>query len=328
MEDDLIYHEISGINDNAIRNSGRVMVLDKIVSDLTALRYFSGFVGYVKIGWGIPFLLKMDMIKERIMKIHSCGIEASNGGTFLESFAIKGKLESGLNAVKYMGYDIMELSEGIIDLSKRDKNIAREFSESMNMKLVMEVGKKNRNNRMSLSEIIERIEEDLEYNPWMVIVEGRESGKDVGIYDGEGDIKWDWVDEILDHIPLNKVMFEAPMERQQTELIIRLGNAVNLGNISLSSIPSLATQRFGIRGDTLGVEQHNNDFRGSPATMFVYYVIRNSLKIDQSGIVKVTGLNRRTVQNSLSELLNDGYIEERPDTGDMRRKVYRLKAKK
>lgn len=322
---DFLCEEISGINYERVKASGMSMVIDRFVSDLYVLDMFAPFVTYVKLGWGIPFLLNDIKVRERIGSIRKRGIGVSNGGTFLENFIIRGKLQQGLSIIRSLGLNYIELSEGIMDISKRDKQIVSDFAYSNNINLIMEVGKKNRNDQLSLSETIEKIKEDMDFNPMMVIVEGRESGRDVEIYDHEGNIKWDWVEKILENIPLEMVMFEAPMEFQQTELIIRLGNQVNLGNISFSSIPAMASQRFGVRGDNFGVEYHSEEFQGSPATRFVYHVIKNSVNSDQAKIMKITGMSRRTVQNSIFELLKAGMISEYPDTRDMRRKIYRIK---
>lgn len=323
QEGKLLCQDISGLDSSRIQKSGKTMVIDRMVSDISVLELFSRYVTYVKIGWGIPFLLPEDRVRERINNIRNTGLGVSNGGTFLENFIIRGKLMQGLNMIHGLGYTYLELSEGIMDISRRDKKIAMEFAESSGMKLVMEVGKKNRNDQLSLSETIEKITEDMEFDPFVIIVEGRESGKDVEIYDHEGNIKWDWVEEILENVPLSRVMFEAPIESQQTELIIRLGPEVNLGNVSFASIPAMASQKFGVRGDNFGVESHNNHFDGSPATRFVYHVIKNSSYSDQAKIMKITGMSRRTVQNSLFELMKSGLITEHPDSMDMRRKVYR-----
>ena len=70
----------------------------------------------------------------------------------------------------------------------------------------------------------------------------------VGVFDIEGSIKWDWVTRLAENFPMEKLMFEAPAERQQVELVIRMGNNVNLGNIAPASLAALETQRLGLRG--------------------------------------------------------------------------------
>jgi phosphosulfolactate synthase len=63
---------------------------------------------------------------------------------------------------------------------------------------------------------------------------------------------------------------------------------------------------------------------GSPATKFIYYIIRNRHPIEQSELIYVTNLPRRTVQASLDELKEQGLIIEKNSLDDTRKKVYNM----
>ena len=86
----------------------------------------------------------------------------------------------------------------------------------------------------------------------MVIIEGRESGKNIGIYDDKGNIKFDELKQISESVTPDRIMWEAPNKNQQIDLILNLGNDVNIGNVNVADIISLETLRRGLRGDTLG----------------------------------------------------------------------------
>jgi len=92
----------------------------------------------------------------------------------------------------------------------------------------------------------------MEHNADMVIVEGRESGKNIGIYDEKGNVKEDELQAIAENVKQQKLMWEAPNKSQQIDLILTFGNDVNLGNVNFNEIISLETLRRGLRGDTLG----------------------------------------------------------------------------
>ena len=64
--------------------------------------------------------------------------------------------------------------------------------------------------------------------------------------------KEDEIDYILDNFDGNKILWEAPNKDQQVFFILKLGNDVNLGNVSTDDITSLETLRRGLRGDTVG----------------------------------------------------------------------------
>jgi phosphosulfolactate synthase len=83
-----------------------------------------------------------------------------------------------------------------------------------------------------------------------VIAEGRESGT-VGLYNADQGIREDLVTTILDWIPPDKVIFEAPGKSQQAWFIRQLGADVNLGNIAPASVLSLETLRLALRADTV-----------------------------------------------------------------------------
>jgi len=117
-----------------------------------------------------------------------------------------------------------------------------------------EVGKKDPglDKELSLDERIEYMQNELEAGSSLIIVEAREGGKNIGIYDKAGNAKEDEIDYILDNFDGNKILWEAPNKDQQVFFILKLGNDVNLGNVSTDDITSLETLRRGLRGDTVG----------------------------------------------------------------------------
>lgn len=164
----------------------------------------------------------------------------------------------------------------------------------------------------------------MHFEPDFIIIEGRESGRSVEIFDHLGEIKWDWVNRIMEEAPRQKIMFEAPQERQQVELVIRLGSNVNLGNVSINSVAALETQRRGMRGDTFGILDTTAKVTGPPSNKFVYYMVANHGSIDQSTIMALTGINRKTLQTSLAELPETGLIRVGSDRKDLRKRIYTL----
>ena len=105
---------------------------------------------------------------------------------------------------------------------------------------------------VALSLTHEEIKDDLEQGAFKVIVEAREAGKGVGIYDKEGKVKEDEVNGIISGVEdVNCLIWEAPIKNQQQYLIMRFGINVNLGNVPPEEILALEALRQGLRGDTL-----------------------------------------------------------------------------
>ncbi len=323
----LFCEDIAQIPKTMEKRKAVTMVIDRLSYDPSLLDDIGVYATYVKMGWGLSFLLQAKVLANRINRYKGLGLGVSNGGTFLEKCYLMGKFDDALERLYRAGFSWLELSEGITTLPRKYKKSFTDFANSKGLNFVMEVGRKNQGSQLSLTETLEEISQAMEYGPSKIIIEGRETGVGVEIYDMEGNIKWDWVQEIISNYPIDMIMFEAPQERQQVELITHLGPDINLGNISMSSLAALASQRLGLRGDTFGIEISTGNLSASPATKFVYHVIKNSISTDQTLIMKITGLERRTVQNSIKELMENGWIVERSDPRDMRRKIYAQKRK-
>ena len=85
-----------------------------------------------------------------------------------------------------------------------------------------------------------------------VIIEARESGQGIGIYDDEGTLREDEMTAIVDCLGDSRgdIIWEAPLKRQQTALILRCGPNVSLGNIKPRDVLGLEALRCNLRFET------------------------------------------------------------------------------
>ncbi|MHB1663626.1 MAG: phosphosulfolactate synthase, partial [Thermoplasmataceae archaeon] len=65
---------ISNIDTEISEGIGKTMVIDRLASDLDTIKHLSRFVTYVKIGWGLSFLLSEKALNNRISRIKDMGI--------------------------------------------------------------------------------------------------------------------------------------------------------------------------------------------------------------------------------------------------------------
>jgi len=299
------------------------MVIDRISHPAELLSYSTWNEKIVvKIGWGLPFIIDEKALIDRIHRFRESGFHVSNGGTALEIAYSKGRLDDVLFKFKQIGFDTVEMSEGILEMPASVKEQISDFAHSNDLGLHVEIGRKNPRNQLSLDETVSRLKESMDFDPDILIVEGRETGKGVEIYDSEGGIKWDWVNRIIKDTDKRMIMFEAPLEFQQAQFVLKLGSDVNLGNISMGSFYALKTQRLGLRGDTFGAFREPIKKRIPPSARFVAYVLATHGPMEQKTIMALTGLNRRTVQNSLELLIKVGEVTVSHDFRDMRKKLY------
>ncbi len=307
------------------RKTGVTHVLDRLHGlDADELRPLAPYMDVVKIGWGLPLLLPREEVRKRIQFYHSLGVEVSTGGTLLEHAVTRDQSTSLMDEARTLGFDIVEISDGIIELSPSQIAQLAGEARKRHLDFYIEVGKKNPQHQLSLRETLDGIGRALDLKPRKVIIESRESGRGVGIYDGEGAIKWDWVRSIVADYPAEELIFEAPQESQQIGLLRELGSQTNLGNVAITSIAPLASQRLGLRGDTFGTLRSSRSVRGPPATKFLYFLLETYRGLDQSELVRLSRLPRRTVQSGLEALRKQGLVREGVSLVDSRRREYRL----
>lgn len=239
------------------RQKGITMVLDKGLGLETAesLMNISGdYVDYLKFGWGTSIVHEQDIIKDKVAMYKSHNITPYTGGTLFELAYMNDKLEEFFQEAHDLGFEAIEVSDGSTTISHDKKLECIESAKKDGFEVLSEVGKKDLglDKELSLDERIEYMQNELEAGSSLIIVEAREGGKNIGIYDKAGNAKEDEIDYILDNFDGNKILWEAPNKDQQVFFILKLGNDVNLGNVSTDDITSLETLRRGLRGDTVG----------------------------------------------------------------------------
>ncbi len=310
---------------NRPRQNGITHVLDRLHAlDPGELAYLAPYIDVVKIGWGLPLLLTRDRVRERIRTYHEHGIEVSTGGTLLEYALSQDHVGQMIDESRELGFDIIEISSGVLELSSQQTERLAEAVRRRSLDFFIEVGKKDPQHQLSLRETNAQIAFARSQKPRRVILEGAESGRGVGIFDVNGSIKWDWVRSILSEHGLEVLLFEAPVDPQHIELLHELGAEVNLGNIALHAVASLASERLGLRGETFGRIRHHQNVRGPPAAKFLYFLLETHHGLDQTQLAQMSRLPRRTVQSALESLRRQGLVLEAISLHDSRRREYRL----
>ncbi|BAW32206.1 MAG TPA: phosphosulfolactate synthase [Methanothermobacter sp.] len=238
-------------------DAGITMMLDKglgprMVEDF--LEIAGEHLDFVKFGWGIISLCDRNIIKEKIEIYRDYGVEAHPGGTLSEIAYIKNKFEEYLDEAEKLGFKYLEISDGSIELPQNEKTKLIEDTIDHGFKVISEVGKKDpsKDKLISLKERVESVKKDIEAGAEKVLIEARESGQNIGIYDEKGNVKEDEVDYLIRNLPMEKLIWEAPQKNQQVYFILKIGPNANLGNIPPEDVISLESMRRGLRGDTLG----------------------------------------------------------------------------
>jgi len=239
------------------RDVGLTMVLDKGLGYHAAqdlMEYASEYIDIIKLGWGTHRLCSEEIVKRKIQLYSDNSILVSNGGTLFEIAYLQRKVDEFFVYARQVGLSSIEISDGSIRISREERSEIIRKCKNMGFEVFTEVGKKDplEDAGLTIDYRLKEAKSDLDAGATKVIMEARESGKGIGVYDKEGKIKEDMVQKLTEGIGLKNIMFEAPEKSQQVYLILNLGPEVNLGNIKPEDVIPLETLRRGLRGDTLG----------------------------------------------------------------------------
>ncbi|ACV23944.1 phosphosulfolactate synthase [Methanocaldococcus fervens] len=236
---------------------GLTVVLDKglppkYVEDY--LKVCGDYIDFVKFGWGTSAVINRDVIKEKINYYKDWDIKVYPGGTLFEYAYVKGKFDEFLDECGKLGFEAVEISDGSSDISLEKRKNAIGKAKDNGFVVLTEVGKKlpEKDKELTIEDRVKLINFDLDAGADYVIIEGRESGKGIGLFDKDGKVKEDELNVLAKNVDINKIIFEAPQKNQQVAFILKFGSSVNLANIAFDEVISLETLRRGLRGDTFG----------------------------------------------------------------------------
>jgi len=232
------------------RDHGITHVIDRglSVADVDGLLEVAGdSVDIVKLGWGTA--LVSANLKPKLERYRSRGIPVVLGGTLTEIAIRQGRVDGLVAWLRELGLRHVEISDGTITL---DADVKRELIERLSREFIVlaEVGSKDADFIMAPYIWVEQIERDLAAGAWKVIAEARESGT-AGIYRANGEVRTGLIDEIVHSIDKERLIFDAPLQKQQVWLLKQFGTECNLGNIAPADVLSLETLRLGLRSDTV-----------------------------------------------------------------------------
>ena len=214
------------------------------------LNDYHSFIDIAKIGIGSAYITpnlrnKVDLYKEYQIKPYC-------GGTLFEKCYSQDKVSEYLDSLNELGIKWVEISNGTLNIPLEERltlisHIKKDF------RIIAEVGSKYSENEMSNLEWMNEIKLLLDAGSEYVITEGRDTGTS-GIYETNGQVKSNLINQFIQNLDLKKIIFEAPTPKHQMFFINAIGANVNLGNVKLNDVLVLEAQRCGLRSETFFLE--------------------------------------------------------------------------
>jgi phosphosulfolactate synthase len=238
------------------RRTGWTMVIDvglgiRETEDL--LEVAGEYVDLWKLSFGTSALIPSDLLVRKLALIESRGIRAMPGGTLFEAAVLQQHCRVYLGRARELGFSAVEIADGTLPLPAFRRKRIIQGARQAGLLPITEVGKKDPRAQPGPVQLAESALQDLEWGAEMVIVEARESGKGVGVYDAEGNLLGEQLETMARILGprQDRIIWEAPLKPQQAGLIARFGVNVGLGNVEPRQVLALEALRIGLRFETL-----------------------------------------------------------------------------
>ncbi len=218
-----------------------------------ALAVAGRWIDHWKLSFGTSALAPEEVLRRKLEMLREAGLLVFPGGTLFEAAAWRNREGEYMRRAAQLGFNAVEISEGTIDLppERRRRAIARALEHDLTV--ISEVGKKDPQAQPSARQMAEQARLDVEWGAGWVVVEGRESGTGVGVFNEAGGVDMEAVETIADGAgaAAERLVWEAPLKNQQAEFIKRFGRNANLGNIDPARVLAVEALRAGLRFETL-----------------------------------------------------------------------------
>lgn len=228
---------------------GLTHVIDKGLSELalrSVLEDAGPSIDIVKFGWGTAYVSLA--LPAKLDACRAAGVLSCPGGTLFELAASQGRVAEFADWAASAGFDAVEISEGTVELGRARRSAV--ISElATRFRVLAEVGSKDPGVAVDPVVWAAEMSADLEAGAAYVIAEGRETGT-VGLYDHQGMVQEALVERIVERVPVERIIFEAPAKSHQTWFVDRFGADANIGNVAPDDVLGVETLRRGLRADT------------------------------------------------------------------------------
>lgn len=214
------------------------------------LENYHSFIDIAKLGIGSAYL--EPALKRKLAIYSEYKIPVYFGGTLFEKYVLQGKLDDYLVFLNKLGITWIEVSNGTIAMKPDEiSSVIHRLKDTFHV--LAEVGSKDESEDLSQDEWRAIAEQFLQAGCSYVVLEGRNTG-DSGIYSPDGTLRSQLIENILEGVNPERLIFEAPSTHSQSQLVNLLGSNVNMGNIFLRNLLLVESQRQGLRSETFYIE--------------------------------------------------------------------------
>jgi phosphosulfolactate synthase len=184
------------------------------------------------------------------------GVPTVTGGGPFEVAVAQDELDAYLDLCADFGVTRIEAGEGFTDLALPPEDVVR-LARERGLDVQFELGKKHGGafTADTVESLIVRGRRWLDAGAKQLVVEGRESAREVGLFDAAGALNRRLADRLAEAFGLRTAIFEAPNKPSQFALLDHFGPEVHLCNVRLEELLRVEIYRRGLHSDAFAKER-------------------------------------------------------------------------
>lgn len=225
------------------------------VTLISHLEQSGHLISSLKISMACWLIANETATREKVKAARRLNVPVCTGGGPFEVAVAFGKLSEFLDLCADIGVTHIEAGAGFTDMQMKPKDVVRLASER-GLGVQFEVGEKHGGSFTSdvVEQLINRGREWLDAGAQRIVIEGRESAQDVGLFDEKGQLQPKFAERFIEAYGMEKAIFEAPNKSSQFALLNYFGPDVHLSNVRIEELLRVEIYRKGLHSDAFGHE--------------------------------------------------------------------------
>lgn len=197
-----------------------------------------------------------DVTRRKIAEARRLKVPVCMGGGPFEVAMEFGKLAEYLDLCADFKATRIEAGQGFTNIALDPVQVCREAA-ARNLDLQYEIGGKSSGSftNVIVEELIDTANRWLDAGAKRIVVEGRESALDVGVFSREGELEKDLAERLLEALGMETVVFEAPTKQSQFAFLRHFGPEIQLSNVRLEELLRVEIYRRGLHSDAFEYER-------------------------------------------------------------------------
>lgn len=220
---------------------------------ISHLEQSAHLISSLKISMACWLVANETATRAKVQAARKLNVPVCTGGGPFEIAVAFGKLPDFLDLCADIGVTHIEAGAGFTDMRMKPKEVVR-LAADRKLGVQFEVGEKH--GGTFTSDVVKHLvgvgKEWLDAGAKRIVVEGRESAQDVGLFDKQGRLQPKFAEAFVEAFGMEQAVFEAPNKPSQFALLNHFGPEVQLSNIRIEELLRVEIYRRGLHSDAFG----------------------------------------------------------------------------